>query len=113
MALFVLLLDFGTVPAVWHFLFFYCILEVLQQCGFICSDIVALFVFVLDFGDVPTVWQCCFSIGLWNCSDIVALFVFALNFGTVLTAWHYLFFYWALELFPQCGIIGLSNVLWI
>jgi hypothetical protein len=37
---------------------------------------------------VPTVWYC--SIGFWNCSDSVV------------------FFYWILELFPQCGIFLLD-----
>jgi hypothetical protein len=82
--LFVLLLDFGTVPRVWHYWFF---------------------IFLLDFGTVPTVWhylflygtlelfrQCgiiCFDMGLWNSSDSVTLF----------------FLYGTLELFRQCGII--------
>jgi len=52
------------------------------------------------------------SKGLMNCSDSVALFVFVLNFGTVLTAWHYLFLYWTLKLFRQCGIICFSMGLW-
>ena len=60
--LFVFLLDLGTVPIVWHNLFFYMTLDLFRQCGIIC-----------------------FSIGLWNCSVIVALFVFVLDFGTVLT----------------------------
>jgi hypothetical protein len=69
-ALFVFLLDFGTVPKVWHYLLLYWILELFRQCGMICfsmglwncSDSVALFVFH-------------FSIGLWNCCDSVALVV--------------------------------------
>jgi hypothetical protein len=32
-ALFVFLLDFGTVPTVWHYLFFYWTLELFRQCG--------------------------------------------------------------------------------
>ena len=83
-ALFVLLLNFGTVPRVWHYWFF---------------------IFLLDFGTVPTVWyylffywtlelirQCGiigFSMGIWNCSDSVPLFVLLLNFGTVPRVWHY------------------------
>ena len=61
--LFVFLLDLGTVPIVWHTLFFYMTLDLFRQYGIIC-----------------------FSIGLWNCSVIVALFVFVLKFGTVPTA---------------------------
>ena len=61
-ALIVFLLDFGTVPTVWHYWFFYWTLELFRQCGIIC-----------------------FSIGLWNCPDSVALFVSLLNFGTVPT----------------------------
>jgi hypothetical protein len=53
-----------------------------------------------------------FAIGFWNCSIIVALFVFIWDFGTVLTVWNYLFFYWTLELFRQCGIIYFSIGLW-
>jgi hypothetical protein len=41
-----------------------------------------------------------------------ALIVFLLDFGTVPTVWHYWFFYWSLELFRQCGIIGFSIELW-
>jgi hypothetical protein len=88
-ALFVFLLDFGTVPRVWHYWFFNGTLELFRQCGIIC-----------------------FSIELWRCSDIVALFVFVLKFGTVPTAWHYWFLYWTLELFRQCGIIGFSIGFW-
>ena len=53
-----------------------------------------------------------FSMGLKNCSDSVALFVFVLDLGNVPTVWHYLFFYWTLELFRQCGIICFSVGLW-
>jgi uncharacterized membrane protein YiaA len=82
--LFVFLLDFGTVPRVWHYLLLYWILELFRQCGMICfsmglwncSDSVALFVFH-------------FSIGLWNCCDSVALVVFLCDLGTVPTMWHY------------------------
>jgi hypothetical protein len=42
----------------------------------------------LDFGIVPTVWY--YSIGFWNCSHSVV------------------FFYWILELLPQCGIFLLD-----
>jgi hypothetical protein len=88
-ALFVFILDFGTIPRVRHYLFF-----------------------LLDFGNVPTVWHhllfnwtlelfrefgnigfsflcaiICFSIRIWNCSDSVTLFVFIflLDVGTVPT----------------------------
>jgi hypothetical protein len=111
-ALFVFLLNFGDVPTLWHYLFLYWNLELFRQRGIIgfsiglwnCSDSVALLVFLLDFGNFPTECIVCFSIELWRCSDIVALFVFVLKFGTVPTAWHYLFLYWTLELFRQCGI---------
>ena len=82
MASFVFLLDFGTAPTVWNYLFFYWSLELFRQCAIIC-----------------------FYMGLWNCSDSVVLFVFLWDFGTVPTVWHYLFFFWTLELFHQCGII--------
>ena len=52
-ASFVFLWDYGTVPTVWHYLFFYWTLELSRQCGIIC-----------------------FPIGLWNCSDSVTSFVF-------------------------------------
>ena len=62
MALFVSLLDFGTVPRVWHYCFFS---------------------FLLDFGTVPTVWHYLFLYGtlglLWQCG----IMVFVLEFGTV------------------------------
>jgi len=69
----------------WHYLFFYRILDLFRQWGIIC-----------------------FPIELWNCSDSVVFSVFLCDFGTVPTIWHYLFFYWILELFRQCGIIGFS-----
>ena len=43
----------------------------------------------------------------------MALFVFLCDFGTVPTISHYLFLYWTLELFRQCGIICFSIGLWI
>ena len=85
----IFLWDLGTVPTIWHYLFFYWTLELLRQCEIIC-----------------------FSIGLWNCSDSVPLFVFIWDFGTVLIVWYYLFFYGTLELFRQCGIICFSIGLW-
>jgi len=83
--LLVFLLDFGTVPTVWHFLFsiglwncfdsvvllvFYWTLELFRKCDFIF-----------------------FYIGLWNCSYSVALLIFLLDFGIFPTVRHYLFFY--------------------
>ena len=85
----IFLWDLGTVPTLWHYLFFYWTLELFRECGIIG-----------------------FSMGLWNCSDSVALFVFLLNFGDVPTLWHYLFLYWNLELFRQRGIICFSIGLW-
>ena len=73
-----------------------------------CSDSVTLLVSLFYFGTVPKVWHFCFSIGFWTCSESVALFVFLLDFGPVTTACLYLFFYWTLELFQQCGIICFS-----
>jgi hypothetical protein len=75
---FFVFLDFGTVPTVWHFLFFQ-IMELFRQCGIFCFS------------------------RFWNCSDSVAFFVFP-EFGTVPTVWYFLFFQ-ILELFRQCGII--------
>ena len=89
MALFISLLDFGAVPAVWHYWFFYWTLELIRQCGITG-----------------------FSMGLLNCSDSVPLFVLLLDFGTVPRVWHCLVFYWTLELFRQCGIIGFSFFYW-
>jgi len=43
--------------------------------------------------------------GLWKYSHSVALLVYLLDFGTDQRVWHYLFYYWTLELFRQCGII--------
>ena len=92
---FVFLLDFGNVPTVWYFLFFYWILEMFRQCGIFC-----------------------FSIGFWKCSDSVVFVVFLLDFGNVPTVWYFflvflldfLFFYWILEMFRQCGIFCFSIV---
>ena len=113
------LLDFGTIPTVWHYCFFYFSIGLWN-----CSDSVAVFVFIWDFGTVPTVWhywfwyetleqfwqcdiiyflywtlklfrQCgiiCFDMGFWNCSDSVALFIFIRDIRTVPIVWHYLFF---------------------
>jgi hypothetical protein len=50
-----------------------------------------------------------FAIGLWDYSHSVALFIYLLDFGTDQRVWHYFVFYWALEIFPQCGIIGKIN----
>jgi hypothetical protein len=89
LALFVFLLDFGTLPTMWHDWFIHWTLELVRQCGIIR-----------------------FSMGLWNCSDSVPLFVFLLDFGTLLTIRYYLFFYWILVLFRECGIIWFSIGLW-
>ena len=64
---FVFLLDLGTVPTVWYFLFFYQIQELFRQCGIFC-----------------------FSIIFRNCSDSVVFFVFRLDLGTVPTVWYFL-----------------------
>ena len=53
-----------------------------------------------------------FSIGCWKCSDSVVFFVFLLDFGNVLTVWYFLFFYWILEMFWQCGIFCFSIGCW-
>ena len=86
----IFLLDFGTVPIVWHYLIFYWALELLLQCGIICFSI--------------GLWNCsdsvsiiCFSMVRWNSSDSVALFGFLLDFGTVPTVWHYWFFIFLLD----------------
>jgi hypothetical protein len=34
------------------------------------------------------------------------------NSSTVPTMWHYLFFYWTLKLFRQCGMLGFSIGHW-
>jgi hypothetical protein len=105
--LFVLLLDFGTVPRVWHCLFFYWTLELFRQCGIIG--------FSFFYWTLELFRQCgfiCFSMGLWDYSHSVALLMYLLDFGTDQRVWHYLVFYWALELFPQCDIIGFSIALW-
>ena len=56
----------------------------------------ASFVFICDYGTVPTV-----------------LYFFSLcDFGTDQRVFHNLVFYWTLELFRQCGIIGFSFFYW-
>jgi hypothetical protein len=106
-ALFGFLLDFGTVPRVWHCLVFYWTLELFRQCGIIG--------FSFFYWTLELFRQCgfiCFSMGLWDYSHSVALLMYLLDFGTDQRVWHYLVFYWALELFPQCDIIGFSIALW-
>jgi len=74
-ALFVFLLDFGTVPTVWNYLFFYGTLELFQQCGIIC--------FSFCYWTLELFRQCDiigFSMRLWNCSESATLFVFSLDF---------------------------------
>jgi hypothetical protein len=73
MALFVFLCDFGTIPTVWHHLFFDRTLELFRQCEML---------FLLD---------------IWNCSDSVASFAIQLNFGTFPRVWHYWFFIFLLD----------------
>ena len=46
--------------------------------------------------------------GLWDYSHSVALLMYLLDFGTDQRVWHYLVFYWAWELLPECDIIGFS-----
>jgi hypothetical protein len=101
-------MGFRTIPTVWHYSCIYWTLELIRECGIICftiglsnsSDNVALLFFH-------------FSIEPWSCCDSVALLVFLWVFGTVLTVCHYLVFYWTLELFRQCGIIGFPLFYWI
>jgi hypothetical protein len=52
--MFVFLLDFGPVPTVWHYLFFYWTLDLFRQRGIIC--------FLWDFGPVPTIMSHCQNI---------------------------------------------------
>ena len=107
MALFVFLCDFGTVPTIWHYLFFDRTLKLFRQCGIIffymglwnCSDSVVLFFFIWNLELFRQCGIICFCFGVWNCSDSVALLVILLDFGTVPTVWHYLFLFWSLELF--------------
>ena len=157
---FIFLSEFGTVPTVWYFLFYFSIgvwnssdsvmffvlffyrsLEQFRQCGIFC------FIFLSEFGTVPTVWYFLFyfSIGVWNSSDSMVFFalffyrsleqfrqcdvfcfIFLSEFGTVPTVWYFLFyfsirvwnssdsvmffvlfFYRSLEQFRQCGIFCL------
>ena len=53
-----------------------------------------------------------FSIGLWPCSYSVVFFVFLLDCGPVPTVWYFLFFYWIVARFLQCGIFCFSIGLW-
>jgi hypothetical protein len=53
-----------------------------------------------------------FSIGLWPCSYSVVCFVFLLDCGPVPTVWYFLFFYWIVALFLQCGMFYFSIGLW-
>ena len=62
---FVFLLYLGTVPTVWYFLFFYCILGLFRQCGIFCFPIVS-----------------------WDCSDSVVFFYCILE---LFRQWYFLF----------------------
>ena len=75
-------LDFGTVPTVWYFLFFYQILELFWQCG-----ILELF---RQCGILELFWQCGI-LELFRQCGILELF------------WQC----GILELFRQCGILEL------
>ena len=101
--LLVSLFYFGTVPKVWHFWFFYWILDMFRRCGIICFSMglwncpnsVALSVFSFCYWTLELFREgdiICFSFGLWTCSDSVALLVFLLDFGAVPTVCHYWFF---------------------
>ena len=89
---FIFLLDLGTVPTVWYFLFyfsivfwncsddvvffvlfFYWILDLFWQRGIFC------FIFLVDLGTVPMVWY--------------FLLIFLLDLGTVPTVWYFLFYF--------------------
>ena len=74
-ALLFFLLGFGSIPSVWHYLFFYWTLELLQQSGIICCSIVL-------WNSSDRVSIICFSMGLWKYSHSVALLVYLLDFGT-------------------------------
>jgi hypothetical protein len=58
-ALLIFILDFGTVPRVWHYLFLYGTLELFREYGILCFDM-----------------------GLWDYSHSVALLMYLLDFGT-------------------------------
>jgi hypothetical protein len=114
-ALFVLIWDFGTVPTVWHYLFFDRTLEQFWQCEY----------YLFFYGSLGLFPQCIIidvSIGLWNWSESVALLGFPffywtllgflLGFGTIPTVWHYWFFYGTFELFWHCAITCFTIGLW-
>jgi hypothetical protein len=100
---FIFILDFETVPTVWHYYFVYGTLMLLRQCGIICLSMgfgtfprvwhYWFFIFILNFGtdSVSIIW---FSMGIWNYSHSVALSVFLL------------------ELIRESGMIGFSMRLW-
>jgi hypothetical protein len=91
-AFFIFLLDFGTAPTVWRYLFLYRTLQLFRHCGIIG--------FSFCYWTLELFRQCgiiYFSIGHWNCSDIVPLFVLLLDFGTVPRVWHYWFFIFLLD----------------
>ena len=85
----IFLWDFGNVPTVWYFLFFYQILEMFRQYGIFC-----------------------FSIRFWKCSDSMVFFVFLLDFRNVPTVWYFLFFYQILDMLRQYGIFCFSIRFW-
>jgi hypothetical protein len=90
-ASFVFLLDFGTVPTVWHYLFFYWTLEMFRQCNILFS--------LCDFGTDQRVWH-------------YLVFYWTLELFRQCVIIDFSFFYWTLELFRQCGIIYFYMGLW-
>ena len=112
------LLAFGTVPTIFHFI--YWLLELFRQCWFLFSNLLA-------FGTVPTVLVFVFHfIYFWNCSDSCGFYFpfYLLAFGTVPTVLVFIFqfsfwncsdmvfvfhFNWLLELFRQIFQIGFWN----
>jgi hypothetical protein len=84
---FVFLLYLGTVPTVWYFLFFYCILGLFRQCGIFCFPIVS-----------------------WDCSDSVVFFYCILE---LFRHWYFLFcvlwYHWCLVVYKFYHVIDCSS----
>ena len=86
----IFLLDLGTVPTVWYFLFFLLFLRFFQQSQELFRQCGILY-YSFYFYD--------FSVIFRNCSDSVVCFIFPfismiflLDLGTVLTMWYFIFF---------------------
>jgi hypothetical protein len=105
LALFGCLLDFGTIPTVWNYLFIYWTLELFQYCGI--KNEKNNNATLLEQFQSPIVKQI-MPHSLISSKVEIPIMPHYRNSSKV----HYLLFNWTLELFRECGIIGFSFCYW-